>query len=667
MLIRIRSKDGNFRFEMAPTADISELLAKILETTVDGDPASITISNQPRGNETKASQLKRRNLESLGLKHGDLIFVTYKSQAQEPAPQETASSSSVPDSAAPAIPAGTDGKRPWETVQEDPVDVYWRTQDGKIPRERNAQFCRHGAKGMCDYCMPLEPYDAAHHTENQIKHLSYHAYLRKIAPKSSGSASSLLPPLNPLSYRVKVPCPVQAHPPWPGGICTACQPSAITLQSQPFRMVDHLEFASASIIDRFLKAWRMTGLQRFGFLIGHYEPYEKAPMGIKAVVEAIYEPPQEGELDGLSLGVPWEDEPRIRELSKHAATPLTVVGYVFTDLSPKEDDPSKNVYKRHPGSFYLSCLEAIFAATLQGANPTPSKSSPDGKFASRLVTAVLTGTVDGAVEVAAYQVSEQAAAMVDADMLEASVDPGIVRVKEDDRSTDSARYVPDVFFRYKNEYGLEVSKTAKPCFPVEYLLVNVSNGTPQNPTPMFHSAEFSIENRPGLEDQTIEKVLRSLQQLGAPDIPPSTHSNGGDSHKRVELAKWLSDWHLVAFLGTTGLIPEADIHLMMRTASLPNLLEDVKLLDPLLATEGWQTLMTFARESAPAPAAGAPSGSADHDIDPDIMAQIRAQEAAAGGPPGGSSAAGGIRICPHCTFENEHGGSDCEVCGLPLS
>lgn len=65
-------------------------------------------------------------------------------------------------------------------------------------------------------------------------------------------------------------------------------------------MVDHLEFASDAIIDRFLHAWRATGAQRFGWLIGHYEPYDEVPMGIKAVVEAIHEPPQEGELDGLS-------------------------------------------------------------------------------------------------------------------------------------------------------------------------------------------------------------------------------------------------------------------------------------------------------------------------------------------------------------------------------
>ena len=90
-----------------------------------------------------------------------------------------------------------------------------------------------------------------------------------------------------------------------------------------------------------------------------------------------------------------------------------------------------------------------------------------------MVTAVLTGTEEGGIDVAAYQVSEQACAMVEADMIEASVDPGIVRVKEEDRSEDSARYIPDVFFRYKNEYGLEVKKTAKPAFPVEYLIVNV--------------------------------------------------------------------------------------------------------------------------------------------------------------------------------------------------
>ncbi|THH01499.1 hypothetical protein EW026_g1189 [Hermanssonia centrifuga] len=530
MVVRIRSKDGNFRFNLAPSADISELVTKILETTTDADPETLTISDQPRGNEQLVSALKGRSLESLGIKHGDLYFVAYQSR---PSP-----STSTPQVQAPASSASTEptGKRAWELAQEDPVDGYWRSHEGKgkIPRGRDSRLCHHGPNAMCDHCMPLEPYEAAYHAEHNIKHLSYHAYLRKLAPKGSAATTTaaVLPPLEQLSYK----------------------PSAITLQSQPFRMVDHLEIASMDIIDRFLQAWRKTGLQRFGWLIGRYEPYDKVPMGVKAVVEAIHEPPQEGELDGLSLGVPWEDEPRIRELAKHASSPLAIVGYIFTDLEPTPEDRSKTLYKRHPQSFFLSSLEAIFAARVQLDNPTPSRSSPTGLFASRMVTAVLTGTEDGAIDVNAYQVSEQAVAMVETDMIEASVDPGIVRVKDEDRSQDAARYVPDVFFRYKNEYGLEVKKSAKPCFPVEYLMVNVSHGFPQNPSPLFRSSKFNIENRPGLEDQRIEGVMRELSRLKAPDIHPSFH--GGDPQQRAELANWLSDWHLIAFLGTTQLISQ---------------------------------------------------------------------------------------------------------------
>lgn len=396
-----------------------------------------------------------------------MVFVNYKTKTTS---ESAGKADDQPTSSAPQEARNVGHA---VTVQEHPVDIYWRSQSGKIPKGRDAHFCKHGQNGMCDYCMPLEPYDPMYQAEHNIKHLSYHAYLRKLVPAASQNTSRPLPPLSPVSYRVKAPCPSGGHPSWPAGICTACQPSAITLQSQPFRMVDHLEIASQDIVERFLQAWRATGLQRFGWLIGHYEHYDKVPMGIKAVVEAIHEPPQEGELDGLTLGLPWEDEQRIKELATFAKTPLEIVGYIFTDLEPTAEDRTKNVYKRHSQSFFMSSLETIFAATVQNSNPTPSQSSPSGYFGSRMVTAILTATEDGQVDISAFQVSEQACAMVDADMIEASVEPGIVRVKEEDRDQNSARYVPDVFYRYKNEYAIEVKKSAKPCFPVEYLLVNV--------------------------------------------------------------------------------------------------------------------------------------------------------------------------------------------------
>ena len=64
------------------------------------------------------------------------------------------------------------------------------------------------------------------------------------------------------------------------------------------------------------------------------------------------------------------------------------------------------------------------------------------------------------------------------------------------------------------------------------------------------------------------------------------------------------------------------------------------------------------------------------DIPPEVYDQIAAEEAAAAANRSGAGSAsasagstsrkGTPRICPHCTFENSHGGSDCEVCGLPL-
>jgi nuclear protein localization family protein 4 len=100
-------------------------------------------------------------------------------------------------------------------------------------------------------------------------------------------------------------------------------------------MVDHVEFASPALIEKFLNAWRRTGKQRWGLLVGRLKPYEKVPMGIRAVVEAIHEVEQEGEVDGLTLGEGVEaEEERVRQVAKWCEGGLQVVGMVFTDLTP---------------------------------------------------------------------------------------------------------------------------------------------------------------------------------------------------------------------------------------------------------------------------------------------------------------------------------------------
>jgi nuclear protein localization family protein 4 len=125
---------------------------------------------------------------------------------------------------------------------------------------------------------------------------------------------------------------------------------------------------------------------------------------------------------------------------------------------------------------------------------------------------------------------------------------------------------------------------------------------------------------------------------------------------------------------------------LVSTVTSPSLLEDPLALNALFKTESWQTLMTFTRESARAcnyrslntvsyvhispaslPSTSAPGLSSSHideDIPQDVFDQIAAEEAARREGPSGVGS--GVKICPHCTFENPQGETDCEVCGLPL-
>ena len=84
----------------------------------------------------------------------------------------------------------------------------------------------------------------------------------------------------------------------------------------------------------------------------------------------------------------------------------------------------------------------------------------------------------------------------------------------------------------------------------------MTHGFPQNPSPLFRSTSFKIENRPGLEDQQIEDVLSAVTRLDALDIQPGDYRPGGAPNKWMELAKWLSDFHLVVFLESTQLFSE---------------------------------------------------------------------------------------------------------------
>lgn len=368
MILRLRSPTGQFRIEVelgATTSFLKELIAR----TLGYRTLNFTVSKEKSG--SNPLQMDSSTVESLGLCNGDILYTTYKE---------------------PVAISPKKVKVHSKFVKQHPIDEMLLREKGTINRSRNPTFCKHADMGMCEYCLPLQPYDSTYLEENKIKHMSFHAYLRQIIDREkipSVSNEHFIPPLDIPDYRVLDPCPSNSHAKYPEGICSKCQPSAITLQTQNFRMVDHVEFEDPILIENFLSYWRASGNQRCGYLFGRYEAYDKVPLGVKAIVSVIYEPPQICGHDNIQLE---NDEEEESVLAVTKSLGLEMIGIIYTDLFDDGTGKGTVICKRHARSFFLSSAEIIFSALLQQKYPVKTPYSPTSEFGSRFVTCVVSGT-----------------------------------------------------------------------------------------------------------------------------------------------------------------------------------------------------------------------------------------------------------------------------------
>jgi nuclear protein localization family protein 4 len=382
-------------------------------------------------------------------------------------------------------------------------------------------------------------------------------------------------------------------------------------------MVDHLEFETPQLVDSILGFWRESALQRFAFLYGRYISYDKVPLGIKAIVSAVYEPHQENAIDGLKLlyvdGLECKDQDLEAKSSLEAADKvaqlcgLTRVGMIFTDLIDDGSGTGAVKCKRHEKSFFLSSLEAYFAAHMQASQSLKTKYSTTGTYGSRFVTCVVSGNAEGGIEAEAYQVSETAVAMVNADLIEPSIAPQSMLVQPETEN----RYVPEIMYQDRNKYGTMMQHRAEPAFPVDYLLVNVTHGFPSTaPTLLFSSSKYPPANRK-FHPQTPDQLAKVI------------HSNDPTS---------ISDFQFLVHLGRTGLLSDTELATLCNLSISPNFNPSTLLHHPIIM---------HLRNLIPIPVVKS------------------------SGPSVSSAPSATPWSCSHCTFQNEPQTVDCEMCGLP--
>jgi nuclear protein localization family protein 4 len=284
-------------------------------------------------------------------------------------------------------------------------------------------------------------------------------------------------------------------------------------------------FEDPGLVDRFIDYWRLCGKQRLGFLYGWYEVHRDVPLGIKAVVSAIYEPPQETTSTSIEL---LEDElaDKVVEVASHLG--LRRIGWIFTDLEPLPGQQGKVKFKRHGETYFLTAEECIMAADFQLQYPNSCRHAASGTFGSKFVTVVVTGNADEQIIFEGYQVTNQAMTLVQEDYLVPTIDaPELGYIRE----STPGRYIPDVIYKEKEAY-----KVARPL-PVEYLIIDIPAAFPQDPQPLFVGGvgkPFPVENRSDIgQAQTFDQFSLYLS-----------------SQPKDHFVSTVSDFHLLLYLAT---------------------------------------------------------------------------------------------------------------------
>jgi len=286
-------------------------------------------------------------------------------------------------------------------------------------------------------------------------------------------------------------------------------PPAVSIKQQPYRHVDNLSMINVEEIQNFIGYWTghllENAMQRFGYMYGYYLEDPNYPEGCRALVEGIYEPPQEmnGEM-ASALNDPHQA--RVDRIAE--ALGIEKIGWMFTTL-PLEDGQ------------LLSPTEVQRIARLQNEHST------DLHFSKYVLSKFVSCSVRpdtqnmGAPKLEPFMVCDQVCAMVRDGILCDSPDRKHCVVRE----------------AQKGELIPEFLAEGKPNKKIltDFFVVRVNDVAPKRHTKLFVHADFPRENR-----QTHPQRRDDLKQYfkKRPSSEPSW-SRFADFHLLLFIAKAL--------------------------------------------------------------------------------------------------------------------------------
>ena len=328
--------------------------------------------------------------------------------------------------------------------------------------------CTHGPEAKCLECLTVD---------QAVKHLSFDEYIARNYARCRNHAAGQRCTNCLIDLRFDyTPKPCRNHEPYPRGMCSSCMPPAIAVQRQPYRHVDYAQFNNSPEIQQLISYWLKAQKQRVATLFGYYAEDPVYERGVRAVVEALYEPPQANELNATAL----QQDPFAGYVERIAeALGFERLGWLFTT---------------HSRDVFLSADEMISAAQQQAQHRV---AHPCGLEVSKQITVVFRSEAGGGVAPEVYMVSDQGQQLVADALLERTDSRKFLKV----RAAEKTGYAPKFLYLGRNVEQVEP----------DFFIVNVAHGQPLSARfNVLQSYDFPAANR--AEPQRVEHLRDYLRR-----------------------------------------------------------------------------------------------------------------------------------------------------------